>query len=263
MSVAYHPDSVTLKVLLVDDEPPARTRILRFFEEMPGYSVVGEAETGIEALEKINKLQPDVIILDIRMPQMNGLEVAQHLTQLENPPAVIFATAYDEYALQAFESNAVGYLLKPVRKEKLVAALEKAHKLTRVQLESLNTEAQPKPLQRTHFWVRLGDEVELIPVNEIIFLLAEQKYVKIIHEKGETLIDEPLKKIQAEFGDRFLRIHRSSLVAIDRISKLTTHKDGRVFVEVTDWPEPLEVSRRAMARVRTSLREYASRVRKR
>lgn len=252
----------TLKVLLVDDEPPARTRVQRFFESMSGYTVIGEAETGIEALSMIDSLQPDIVILDIRMPQMNGLEVAQHLAQLDNPPAIIFATAYDQYALEAFDANAVAYLLKPVRKERLVDALLKAHKVTKVQLEAVS-QGQPKPMQRTHFWVRLGEEVELVPVPEIIYLHAEFKYVKIIHERGETLIDEPLIKIEAEFGDRFLRIHRSTLVAIDRVTRMYTVKDGRVFVEVRDQEEPLEVSRRAMARVRTTLREYASRVRKR
>lgn len=260
----FTPDPVyqNLKVLIVDDEPPARTRLARFFEDMPGYEVVGEAETGLEALEVMDKLHPDIILLDIRMPQMNGLEVAQHLACLENPPAIIFATAYDEYALEAFDAHAVGYLLKPVRKERLVTALESARKVTRVQLESFSGETR-RSLQRTHFWVRLAGEVELIPVNEIIFMYAELKYVKIVHEKGETLIDEPLKKIEAEFSDRFLRIHRSSLVAINRVKKLVRHNDDRVFVEMEGWDEPLEVSRRAMGRVRRTLRDYASRVRKR
>lgn len=261
-----------MKVLIVDDEAPARTRLARLFADMPGYEVVGEAQNGVEALHMIDELQPDIVLLDIRMPNMTGLEVAQHLTALSNPPAVVFATAYDEYALAAFETQAVDYLLKPVRKERLLVALDKAQKVTRVQLEAINqnyspdaqnAEPQRQPLQRTHFWVRLAGEVQLIPVSEVLYLHADAKYVTLVYQNGETLIDESLKKIEAEFGDRFLRIHRATLVSVDKVTKMTRDKDGRVYVEVDGSDQQLEVSRRMMSAVRRTLREYASRARKR
>ncbi|HEX4619089.1 MAG TPA: response regulator, partial [Steroidobacteraceae bacterium] len=141
--------AVRLKVLIVDDEPPARERLRSLLAEIAEVDVVGEAVSGAEALAHTHDLAPDIVLLDVRMPGMNGLEAARHLSVLEEPPAVIFTTAYDEYAVEAFEAHAAGYLLKPVRKEQLAAALTRAGRLTRAQLQKLAA-AGGEAARRTH-----------------------------------------------------------------------------------------------------------------
>ena len=140
-----------LRVLIVDDEPPARERLRSLLAEIADTSVIGEAANGHEALAATHELNPDVVLLDVRMPGMDGLEAARHLTVLEEPPAVIFTTAYEQYAVQAFDAHAVGYLLKPVRKEQLAAALTRAGRLTRAQLQNLAAGAETR---RTHIAAR-------------------------------------------------------------------------------------------------------------
>src|SRR5882724_2932542 len=147
-----------LRVLIVDDEAPARERLRSLLAELDEADVVGEAVTGEQALERTIELAPDVVLLDVRMPGIDGIEAARHMNELEQPPAVIFTTAYDEYAMKAFDAHAVGYLLKPIRKEKLAAALAHASRLTRPQLEKVSDKSR-----RSHISVKLRDGLKLIP----------------------------------------------------------------------------------------------------
>lgn len=237
----------TKNVLIVDDEAPARERLRSLVDELAGYRVVAEAGNGIRALELVAQHRPDILLLDIRMPEMGGLEVAQHLAAMPQPPAVIFTTAYDQYAMEAFDSEAIGYLLKPVRQRRLEKALHKAARLSPGQIAGLPaTGAAP----RKHVSARVGDVVRLIAVNEIQFFRADQKYVTVYHTGGEDIIDESLKTLAEEFGGDFVRIHRSLLVAVTAIESLRRDADGRSWLKLRELDELLPVSRRQVADLR-------------
>jgi two-component system response regulator AlgR len=235
--------SQVLRVLIVDDEPPARDRLKRLVEELSDCECIGEGGTGQEALRLADELKPDVVLLDIRMPGMDGVEAARHLADFETPPAVIFTTAYDQYALDAFETQAVGYLLKPVRREKLERALAGATRPTRAQLAKL-TKVSPAGARRTHIAVRTREALKLLAVDEIRAFTADQKYTTIRHPDGEYLIEESLKSLEDEFDPDFLRIHRSALVALRHIEAVERVADGGYAVRLRGTAEPLTVSRR-------------------
>ncbi len=235
--------SAVLKVLIVDDEPPARDRLRRLVEELGNYACVGEAGTGQEALKLSDELQPDVILLDIRMPGMDGVEAARHLAEFETPPAVIFTTAYDQYALDAFETQAVGYLLKPVRREKLERALDGAKRATRAQLASLS-KVSPGGGRRSHIAVRTREGLKLLPIEEIRAFIADQKYTTIRHPDGEYLIEESLRSLEDEFDPDFVRIHRNALVALRHIESIERVADGSYAVRLRGIADLFTVSRR-------------------
>jgi two-component system response regulator AlgR len=239
-------------VLIVDDELPARERLQRLVAEVPGWSVAGSCSNGSDALSLVAKLDPAVVLLDIRMPGITGIEVARHLGALESPPAIVFTTAYDEYALQAFEAQAVGYLLKPVRRERLEEALKHASRLSSPQLRSLATQEQPLAA-RQHVAVRVRDELKLIPLKEIRYFRADQKYVTVRHVRGEDLLDESLRMLEEEFAREFVRAHRSLLVAIAHIEALERSGEEGYAVRLRGEPEPLPVSRRQVADLRKRL----------
>jgi two-component system response regulator AlgR len=204
-----------LKVLIVDDEPPARARMRQLLADCAprlALQVVGEAAGGRAALEEADRLQPDVVLLDISMPDMDGIEVARHLARSERPPAVVFVTAFDEHALRAFEVQALDYLLKPVRADRLAAALERVRRLVprEPRLEEL---ANKLGAARTQLSVSERGRLVLIPVQEVIYLRAELKYVTIRTAQREYLTEESLAALESEFGERFVRIHRNALVA--------------------------------------------------
>ena len=232
-----------LRVIIVDDEPPARERLRSMLAETDGFEVVGEAGNGLEALEMVEKLLPDILLLDVRMPGIDGLEVARQLATQPEPPAVIFTTAFDEYALQAFESEAIAYLLKPIRAEKLRAALAKAARLTRPQLQQVATAARQDP-RRSHIGVRGRDGLKLIPVDEIFCFHADQKYTTVKHVKGEDLIEDSLKTLEEEFVQNFVRIHRNALVNTKFLERIARDASGQHFVHLRGFPDALEVSRR-------------------
>jgi two-component system response regulator AlgR len=234
---------VSLRVLIVDDEPPARERLRSMLAEDGGCEIAGEAGNGAEALELVDRLQPDVVLLDVRMPGIDGLEVARHLCLQSEPPAVIFTTAFDEYALQAFESEAVAYLLKPIRAEKLKAALAKAGRLTRPQLQQVASAAR-ETTRRTHVGARGREGLRLIPVDEVFFFQADQKYTTVKHLHGEDLIEDSLKSLEEEFVADFARIHRNTLVNTKYLERITRDASGQHFVHLRGHAEPLEVSRR-------------------
>lgn len=237
-----------MRVLVVDDEAPARERLRLLLVEMPAVTGVAEACSGPQALELVVRERPDVVLLDIRMPGMSGLEVARHLVTFESPPAVIFTTAYDQHALEAFEAQAVGYLMKPVRTERLVQALDRAHQLTRAQLEGV-AGATPRARRRTHFAVRTRDQLKLVPVHEVLCFIAELKYVTVRHIHGEDLLDESLRALEEEFADDFMRVHRNALVAVRHIESIERHGDGRHAVKLHHGGGEIDVSRRLVADV--------------
>ncbi|MDA8419863.1 MAG: LytTR family DNA-binding domain-containing protein [Pseudomonadota bacterium] len=239
-----------MKVLIVDDEKLARDRLRELLGEIGGHTVAGEAMNGYEAVERTNELKPDALLMDIRMPGMDGLEAAMHLTGLDNPPSVIFTTAYDQHALRAFELNAVDYLLKPIRKERLSTALEKAHKLTLQQLRQIN-QAQDQPTARTHISVHLRGNIRLVPVQDILYFMADSKYVTVRTPNEEHLIEDSLVNLEKEFGEKaFLRIHRNALVATGYIKGIEKSPAGTWQVSLKGLDRKLDVSRRHAASVR-------------
>ncbi|MDZ7828306.1 MAG: LytTR family DNA-binding domain-containing protein [Halofilum sp. (in: g-proteobacteria)] len=239
-----------MKVLIVDDEAPARARLARLVADIGSCELVGEAADGRTAVAMTARDAPDVLLLDIRMPGMDGLEVARHVALAEPPPAVIFTTAYGDHALEAFETHAAAYLLKPIRAEKLAAALEGATRHNRAQLAAAAEKGGP----RTQLCAHLGGELELVPVADVLYFRAEHKYVTVRHREGELLIEESLKSLEEEFGDRFLRIHRNALVLPAAVGGLRSDGD-RHRVWFHDLEETLEVSRRHLPSVRRVLRQ--------
>ncbi len=242
-----------MDVLITDDEPLARERLRALLAEHADVVVVGEASNGREALDAIERLHPDLLLLDIAMPVMDGLEAAHHLAQLDAPPALVFCTAYDEHALSAFEAAAVDYLVKPVRAERLAAALERARRYVAARPASRLPEL-PRNTPRTHLSARLRGSLRLIPVDEILYLQADEKYVSVYHAHGEDLIEESLKSLEAEFGERFMRIHRNCLIATSALTELRRSADGQAHVLLRSVAAPLEVSRRCLPLLRDRLR---------
>jgi len=245
-----------VKVLIVDDEPLARERLRRFCEEdLSGYQVIAEASDGANAIREAQQHHPDVVLLDVRMPGMDGIEAARHLAELEPAPAIIFTTAYDDYALDAFAVHAVGYLLKPVRRDKLEEALKAAAKPNAVQLAALRGDDSNKPRARSHISARVRGNLVLVKVDDILYFQADQKYITVRHAGGEVLIEEALKDLEEEFGDRFVRIHRNALVALDGIVALERDALGRTVVKLKGLSETLEVSRRHLPGLRATLKQ--------
>lgn len=254
LAIAYDLHMSATRILIVDDEAPARARLRRIVEELEGCEVVGEAGNGREALRHSESMQPDVLLLDIRMPDMDGIETARHLSRLEAPPAVIFTTAYDSYAIDAFDAEAVGYLLKPVRRERLVRALRQAARLGRTQLTAL-ARSGPQPAARGSICVRKASGLQLIAIDEISYFEADQKYVTVHHRGGQDLLDEPLKDLASEFDDRFIRIHRSILVAAAHLDRLERNESGHYEVWLKNVDRALPVSRRHVTDVKLALRK--------
>lgn len=239
-----------MKVLVVDDEQLARDRLVRIVERLEGYEVAGEASHGLAAVEQVQQLAPDVVLLDIRMPGMDGLEAARHISQMDSPPAVIFCTAFEEHAIEAFDVQAVGYLLKPVRAADLEDALGRATRANRAQLAALVDEDVGGGTARTHISARTRRGIELVPVDEIRFFQADQKYVTVRWPGGELLIDDTLRQLETEFGERFIRIHRNALVAVKFLEGLERDAQGHYQVKLRGVDDRLDVSRRHVAGLR-------------
>jgi two-component system response regulator AlgR len=241
-----------MKILIVDDEQLARERLEKLLLEIGSpYEVVGQATSGEDAIKLCSSHEADLVLLDIQMPGINGLEAASRLMGQDPAPAVIFVTAYDEHALEAFDRNAVDYLLKPVRRERLEAALNRAQALTRVQLQALDG-LQDSPDAYVYSNFRGG--VLRIPVKEVYYFRAEQKYVVARHAGGEALLEESLKSLEQELGEHFLRIHRNALVAKRYLTALEKRQDGHFQVCCKDIEDRLEVSRRHLPEVRRWLK---------
>lgn len=242
-----------MKILVCDDEPLARERLSRMVQDA-GHTVVAQATNGIEALEAVRIFQPDVLFLDVRMPEMDGLRCAEALMRLESPPAVIFVTAFDQHAIDAFRTQAIGYLLKPVSRDDLQSALNRASRLNTAQVNHLRVLHDPNAMaMRQHIAARTHRGMELIPIENIYYFLADQKYVTVRHTGGQVLIDETLKELETEFGDRFIRIHRNALLSIPYLEGLEMVSTGQYQVRFRGIEERLAVSRRHLPQLRDKM----------
>ncbi len=243
-----------MKILIVDDEALARERLHDLVLELyPDINII-EACNGIEALDKITREIPEIILLDIRMPGMDGLELANHLLQLPSPPAIVFTTAYQDHSLSAFDANAVDYLLKPIRKERLKIAIERATVISQSKLALLN-KTEKTSNARTHLSAMVQGNIRLLAIENIYYLKAEQKYVTAAWPGGELLIDEPLVALETEFKDHFIRIHRNALVATKHIEALTKTVGGQHTIKLLDMPIELDVSRRHFGKVKKIIKQ--------
>jgi len=241
-----------MKVVIVDDEPLARDRLRELLSAHPGVEVVAEAGDGHAALHACAEHDPDLVLLDIAMPGIDGLETARHLAAFEPRPAVVFCTAFDAHALSAFDAQAIDYLVKPVRPERLAAALERVRTFAAGR-ERVAASTQ-SGRRRTHLCARLRGSLRLIPVEDVRYLQAEEKYVVVHHARGEDLIEESLKSLEEEFGERFVRIHRNCLVARHEILELKRTADGHVQALLRHGGQPLEVSRRCVSHLRDTVK---------
>jgi len=244
-----------MRVLIVDDEPLARDRLKRMLSTIGGCSVVGEAGSGEQALSAAEELSPDLVFMDVRMPGMDGLAAAQYLADINPPPAVIFCTAYDDYAVEAFSSQAIGYLLKPIKQAELESAILRTKRINKAQL----TELQDSPLfqseGRSHIAAKNRRGIDLVAVADIRLFQADHKYVTAYHTDGEALLDETLKELEEEFEGRFVRIHRNALVSIPHIEGLERNIDGQFFVRLQGMDIRPQVSRRHVAPLRKLLEQ--------
>ena len=247
-----------MNVLIVDDETLAREHLSRLLGTLAGYKPLEpSASHGEEALSLIDSLKPDVVLLDIHMPGLDGLQVAAKLCERELPPSVVFCVAPDEFAEQALQDSGVSYVFKPVSAEALGTALRNAHRPNRTQLAALTRPAaQTGSGPRSHISARTRKGIELIPIDQVIYFIADHKYVTLRHEGGEVLLDEPLKALEDEFGERFVRIHRNALVARDRIERLQRTPLGhfQLFLKGLNG-DALIVSRRHVAGVRKMMQQ--------
>lgn len=233
-----------LTILIADDEAPARNRLRDLLSDIVNVNIVAEAKNGKEAIDLAQKIKPNLMLLDIRMPVMDGIEAAQHAQKLETKPHIIFTTAFDAYAIKAFDLNAIDYLLKPIRLERLQAAIDKVHALQPKQIEAL------KPLQkvRTHLSIHERGRVLLVPIETVIYLRAELKYVTVRTTERDYLIEESLTNLEAEFGERFIRLHRNCLVSPSFIAgyekQLNAENELQWVAMLKGIPETIAISRR-------------------
>jgi len=240
---------LALRVFIVDDEPPARNRLrdlLHDCSDQLALEIVGEASNGQEALDKLMEIPTDVVLLDIRMPQMDGIELAQHLQKMPKPPVIVFTTAYDDSAIKAFELHAVDYLLKPIRMGRLFDALNRARAAVPVQTQVLR-ELLPEP--RRNLSIHERGKIRLVPIEQVLYMRAELKYITVRTAEREYLLEESLTDLEKEFGARFVRIHRNCLVAKEAIAGF--EKGGEDSSESAGWmvrlkglDELLAISRR-------------------
>lgn len=237
---------MTIKVLIVDDEAPARNRLRRMLGEIVGVEIVGEAASGLEAEQLLPIRQPDILLLDISMPEMDGMTLAKILRNQPTPPAVIFCTAWSDQAVDAFACDAVDYLVKPVRQERLAKAVEKACLFI-----GKRAEVPDEPMLKS----TLGGKVKLLPLSEAIYFFAEDKYTIVVYSRGRLIINQTLLELEEQYADTLLRTHRSTLVVKDRIRGLEKAPRGTHKVVMDGTNERPMVSRRSLANVRNLIKE--------
>ena len=247
-----------MKILIVDDEPLARERLKQLVAEInPGYKLF-DASNGLESLDVITNETIDIILLDIRMPLMDGIELARHILKLDQQPAIVFCTAYQDHAIKAFDANAVDYLLKPIRKERLETALERASLVSKVKLNHI-AQTENTNLTRSHLSTLVNGNLELIPIDNIYFFRAEQKYVTAAWPEGQAILDDSLVSLEQEFSDQFIRIHRNALVAKNYISGLIKNDDNQLCIKLESIDELLLVSRRHLSSIRSLVNQLTKR----
>ena len=250
--MSRHPQA--LRVVITDDEAPARSRIRDLLEDCAGalpLELVGEAANGRQLLALLEQTEADVVLLDIRMPDMDGLEAAKHLLRLEEPPSVIFTTAYNDYALKAFELHAVDYLVKPIRLRRLHDALTRVRAITPLRLDVLQ---QISPEARTHLAVQERGKVLLVPVKDVLFLRAELKYVTVRTAEREYLLEESLSRLEQEFAGHFVRVHRSCLVAKAHVAGFMHQGENKARQIVCQSSESIRSCYRYVSKSKMTLR---------
>jgi len=243
-----------MDILIVDDEPLARQRLVRMIEKLEDHTIIAEADNADAALAAINEHDPDLVLLDIRMPGKDGLELAHEISALDCPPAIIFCTAFDQYALDAFGTTAIGYLLKPIKLEQLQEALAKAQKLNKVQRAAAQVTTTDNKNTRTHISAKTRRGIELIPLEDVRYFVADHKYVTVFHRTGEHLLDETLKELEEEFGNRFIRIHRNALVSVKHIEAIERATQGQYQVRLANTEHKPIISRRHVSDVKELLK---------
>lgn len=225
-----------MNILVVDDEPLARARLRRLIEALPGHVCVGEAADGAQALAACQQLRPDVVLLDIRMPGMDGVATAHTLATLPAPPAIIFTTAYAEFAVDAFDAGAAHYLLKPVSAERLAQALARAG-----------------PASVRGLLLTRGGQTQRVPLPDVLFLQADSKYLTVHTRHGEWLLEDSLARLEKFHAPYLLRIHRALLVNVQHLTALRRDKHGRLWAEIAGVAVALPVSRRLASGVQQAL----------
>ena len=245
-----------MRILICDDEPLAVERLSRLVTQL-GHQVVATATHGQDALDLVEQYEPDVVLLDIQMPEMDGLFCAEQISHFDPMPAIVFCTAYDDHALEAFKSQAKGYLLKPISQQDLQQVLDHLTKLTQAQLSTIKQkeDMDDVKIQRHQITAKTYRGVELIPIENIYYFLADQKYVTVRHKNGSVLIDETLKELEQEFSERFIRIHRNTLVSVDYLEGLELVTSGQYQVRCREVSERLSVSRRHLPQLRERMQK--------
>jgi two-component system, LytTR family, response regulator AlgR len=247
--------SEKLKILIADDETPARNRLKDLLADLSDVIVVGEAKNGKQAIDLAAEVQPDLLLLDIRMPLMDGIEAAEHAQKLEPKPYIVFTTAYDTYAIKAFDVNAIDYLLKPIRFERLLAAIDKVRALQPIspatQMDAIKSIQQNA---RSHLSIHERGRVILVPVDEILYCRAELKYITVRTVEREYLLEESLTNLETEFDAVFIRLHRNCLVAKQYISSYEKRPDDKGDMHwhalLKGVPDTIAVSRRQQHLIR-------------
>lgn len=242
-----------MRILIADDEAPARRRLRALIDEIgPPYRVVGEAANGSEAVRLAESERADLVLMDIRMPGVDGLDAAAQLARQPTPPALVFTTAFEEHALAAFSSQAIDYLLKPIRRERLQVALHRAASLSRAQLQAVEALREPSG---AFLSASFRGGVQRVALERVIYLRADAKYVTARHLDGELLLEESLVSLEERFPDRFLRIHRNALISLERLAGLERSTGGGWLVRLHGCEERLEVSRRHLGELKRRLKE--------
>lgn len=239
-----------MNILICDDEHLAVQRLTRLVEKL-GYDVVATAHNGLEAIQQVKQYQPDVVFLDVQMPEMDGLSCAEQLRQLDPSLSIVFCTAYDEHALDAFRLHANGYLLKPVRLEELEQTCIQLQKIYKTQRQLLQEQAEQHH-SRQHLSVKTHKGIELIAIDDIYYFIADQKYVTLRHKYGSVLIDDTLKDLEHEFAHKFMRIHRNALIHRQLLNGLEV-KDGQYYAILKGIEDKLLISRRHLPEVKEYL----------
>jgi two-component system response regulator AlgR len=234
-----------MRVLIADDEPLARARLRVLLASRGDVQIVGESADGDATLDACRTLRPDVVLLDVEMPGLQGTAVARQLAAMAERPQVVFCTAYEQHALSAFDLGATDYLLKPVRAERLGEALDRA---------AARRPQTAAPARGAWLRARSGNDEVRVALDDVIYLLADDKYVEVHHATGMWLIDESLRQLETAHPERLVRLHRNCLVPRTRLLGLTSLADGRVLARLTGTETTPEVSRRNLPAVRQLLR---------
>lgn len=248
-----------LKSMIIDDEPLARVRLQKLISDYRAtFKIVGEAENGKEAVEKISLLKPDLLFLDIQMPGLDGFEV---LKQLDYQPKVIFCTAFDEYALQAFDAYCIDYLVKPIRKERFAKTVEKLGQFngssSEMNLQKLIQQLPnfSKKAEATTLPVKVGDRVIFVRLDEVSYFKADEKYVSVVTKHSKSyILDTSLKQLEEKLPASFIRVHKAYLVNKNLVKEIRKHFNNRFIFILDDYDQSKITSGRSYYQ---SVREFS------